>query len=217
MGGSTAIVFDASAFLTKIENGKSTRAYRNKQVVFSQGDAADAVFFIQSGKVKLTVVSTRGKEAVVGVLERGSFFGEGCLAAQTLRMATASAIAPSCLIRVGKKSMVDLLHSEPEFAESFTAYLLSRNVRIEEDLVDQLFNSSEKRLARTLLLLAHFGKESRPETVIPKVSQETLAAMVGTTRSRVSYFMNRFRKLCFIHSNGGLQVHSALLTVVLRD
>jgi CRP/FNR family cyclic AMP-dependent transcriptional regulator len=217
MGGSTAIVFDASAFLTKIENGKSTSAYRNKQVVFSQGDAADAVFFIQSGKVKLTVVSTRGKEAVVGVLERGSFFGEGCLAAQTLRMATASAIAPSCLIRVGKKSMVDLLHSEPEFAESFTAYLLSRNVRIEEDLVDQLFNSSEKRLARTLLLLAHFGKESRPETVIPKVSQETLAAMVGTTRSRVSYFMNRFRKLGFIHYNGGLLVHSALLTVVLRD
>ncbi len=217
MGGSTAIAFDASTFLTKIENGKSTRAYRNKQVVFSQGDAADAVFFIQSGKVKLTVVSTRGKEAVVGVLERGSFFGEGCLAAQSLRMATASAIAPSSLIRVGKKSMVDLLHSEPEFAESFTAYLLSRNVRIEEDLVDQLFNSSEKRLARTLLLLAHFGKESRPETVIPKVSQETLAAMVGTTRSRVSYFMNRFRKLGFIHYNGGLQVHSALLTVVLRD
>jgi CRP/FNR family transcriptional regulator, cyclic AMP receptor protein len=175
------------------------------------------VFYLQSGKVKLTVVSTRGKEAVVGILERGSFFGEGCLAAQALRMATASAIAPSCLIRIGKKSMVALLHSEPEFAESFIAYLLSRNVRIEEDLVDQLFNSSEKRLARTLLLLAQFGKESRPETVIPRVSQETLAAMVGTTRSRVSYFMNRFRKLGFIHYNGGLQVHSALLTVVLRD
>jgi CRP-like cAMP-binding protein len=221
MEGSAAFAFDPSTFLTKIENGKSTRAYRNKQVVFSQGDAADAVFFIQSGKVKLTVVSTRGKEAVVGVLERGSFFGEGCLAAQPLRMATASAMQPTCLIRLGKSSMVALLHERPEFAESFTAYLLSRNVRIEEDLVDQLFNSSEKRLARTLLLLAHFGKESRPETVIPKVSQETLAAMVGTTRSRVSFFMNRFRKLGFIQYHGGfdggLQVHSALLTVVLRD
>ena len=212
-----ALAFDPSAFLSRIDDGKTTRAYRNKQVVFSQGDAADAVFFIESGKVKLTVVSARGKEAVVGVLEKGSFFGEGCLAAQPLRMSTASAIQPTCLTRLGKSSMVALLHREPEFAESFTAYLLSRNVRIEEDLVDQLFNSSEKRLARTLLLLAHFGKESRPETVIPKVSQETLAAMVGTTRSRVSFFMNRFRKLGFIHYNGGLQVNSALLTVVLRD
>jgi CRP/FNR family transcriptional regulator, cyclic AMP receptor protein len=217
MEASAALAFDTSVFLTKVGNGKSTRSFRNAQVVFSQGDAADAVFFIQSGKIKLTVVSTRGKEAVVGVLGQGSFFGEGCLAAQPLRMATASAMQPSSLIRVGKGSMVALLHEEPEFAESFTAYLLSRNVRIEEDLVDQLFNSSEKRLARTLLLLAHFGKDSRPETVIPKVSQETLAAMVGTTRSRVSYFMNRFRKLGFVHYNGGLQVHSALLTVVLRD
>ena len=217
MRHNAALAFDPKAFLTRIENGKTTREYRNKQVVFSQGDAADAVFYIESGKVKLTVVSTRGKEAVIGVLERGSFFGEGCLAAQPLRMSTASAIQPTCLTRLGKSSMVALLHREPEFAESFTAYLLSRNVRIEEDLVDQLFNSSEKRLARTLLLLAHFGKESRPETVIPKVSQETLAAMVGTTRSRVSFFMNRFRKLGFIHYNGGLQVHSALLTVVLRD
>jgi CRP-like cAMP-binding protein len=217
MANHPAIAFDPSAFLSRIDDGKTTRAYRNKQVVFSQGDAADAVFFIESGKVKLTVVSTRGKEAVVGVLEKGSFFGEGCLAAQPLRMATASAIQPTGLTRLGKSSMVALLHREPEFAESFTAYLLSRNVRIEEDLVDQLFNSSEKRLARTLLLLAHFGKESRPETVIPKVSQETLAAMVGTTRSRVSFFMNRFRKMGFIHYNGGLQVNSALLTVVLRD
>jgi len=217
MPNHTALAFDPSAFLSRIDDGKTTRSYRNKQVVFSQGDAADAVFFIQSGRVKLTVVSTRGKEAVVGVLEKGSFFGEGCLAAQPLRMSTASAIQPTCLIRLGKSSMVALLHREPEFAESFTAYLLSRNVRIEEDLVDQLFNSSEKRLARTLLLLAHFGKESRPEAVIPKVSQETLAAMVGTTRSRVSFFMNRFRKMGFIHYNGGLQVHSALLTVVLRD
>jgi CRP/FNR family transcriptional regulator, cyclic AMP receptor protein len=217
MRNNAALAFDPKTFLTRIENGKTTRAYRNKQVVFSQGQAADAVFYIESGKVKLTVVSTRGKEAVIGVLERGSFFGEGCLAAQPLRMSTASAIEASSIIRVDKATMVGLLHREPDFAELFTAYLLSRNVRIEEDLVDQLFNSSEKRLARILLLLAHFGKEPRPETVIPKVSQETLAAMVGTTRSRVSHFMNRFRKMGFIHYNGGLQVHSSLLTVVLRD
>jgi CRP/FNR family transcriptional regulator, cyclic AMP receptor protein len=212
-----ALGFDPKVFLGRIGNGKSTREYRSRQVVFSQGDAADAVFYIQSGKVKLTVVSTRGKEAVIGVLEPGSFFGEGCLAAQPLRMSTASAIQPSRIVRVGRSTMVRLLHRQPEFAELFIAYLVSRNVRIEEDLVDQLFNSSEKRLARILLLLAHFGKEPRPESVIPKVSQETLAAMVGTTRSRVSYFMNRFRKLGFIHYNGGLQVHSALLTVVLRE
>jgi CRP/FNR family transcriptional regulator, cyclic AMP receptor protein len=211
------LAFDPKAFLTRIANGKTTREYRSKEVVFSQGDAADAVFFVLSGRVKLTVVSTRGKEAVIGVLESGSFFGEGCLAGQPLRMSTAIAVQPSSIIRVGKSTMVRLLHREPEFAELFIAYLLTRNVRIEEDLVDQLFNSSEKRLARILLLLAHFGKEMRPESVIPKVSQETLAAMVGTTRSRVSYFMNRFRKLGFIHYNGGLQVHSALLTVVLRD
>jgi CRP/FNR family cyclic AMP-dependent transcriptional regulator len=217
MRSSAAVAFDPKAFLTRIESGKTTRDYRNKQLVFSQGDAADAVFYIQSGKVKLTVVSTRGKEAVIGVMERGSFFGEGCLAGQPLRMATASAIQAASIIRVDRSTMVRMLHQEPEFAELFTAYLLSRNVRIEEDLVDQLFNSSEKRLARILLLLAHFGKESKPESVIPKVSQETLAAMVGTTRSRVSYFMNRFRKMGFIHYNGGLQVHSALLTVVLRD
>jgi len=217
MRNHAALAFDPKAFLSRIENGKSTQEYRSRQVVFSQGDAADAVFYVQSGKVKLTVVSTRGKEAVIGVLEQGSFFGEGCLAAQPLRMSTASAIQPSRIIRVARSTMVRLLHREPGFAELFIAYLLSRNVRIEEDLVDQLFNSSETRLARILLLLAHFGKESRPESVIPKVSQETLAGMVGTTRSRVSYFMNRFRKMGFIHDNGGLQVHSALLTVVLRD
>ena len=217
MRRSAAIAFDPQDFLTRIENAKTTREYRNKQVVFSQGDPADAVFFIESGKVKLAVVSTRGKEAVIGVLEAGSFLGEGCLAGQPLRMSTASAIQPCSIIRVAKAAMLRLLHREPDFAELFITYLLSRNVRIEEDLVDQLFNSSEKRLARILLLLAHFGKESRPETVIPKVSQETLAAMVGTTRSRVSYFMNRFRKLGFIDYNGGLQVHSALLTVVLRE
>jgi CRP/FNR family transcriptional regulator, cyclic AMP receptor protein len=217
MGNDTALAFDPKAFLTRIGNGKTKREYRTNEVVFSQGDPADAVFYIRTGKVKLTVVSTRGKEAIIGVLERGSFFGEGCLAAQPLRMSTASAVQPTSIVRVSKSAMVRLLHEEPEFAELFIAYLLSRNVRIEEDLVDQLFNSSEKRLARILLLLAHFGKESKPESVIPKISQETLAAMVGTTRSRVSYFMNRFRKMGFIHYNGGLQVHSALLTVLLRE
>lgn len=217
MGNNAATAFDPTAFVTRIGTGKSTREYRSKQVIFAQGDAADAVFFLQTGKVKLAVVSTRGKEAVIGVLEQGSFFGEGCLAGQPLRMATASAIQPSSITRVGRTTMIRLLHRDPEFAELFTAYLLCRNARIEEDLVDQLFNSSEKRLARILLLLAHFGKEPRPETIIPKVSQETLAAMVGTTRARVSYFMNRFRKMGFIHYNGGLQIHSALLSVVLRD
>ena len=212
------IDFDPSVFLTKVGDAKTTREYRSKQVVFSQGDPADAVYYIQAGKIKLTVVSTRGKEAIIAILEGGQFFGEGCLAGQPLRMATAIAIQATTVVRVDKATMVRLLHREPQFAELFIAYLLSRNVRIEEDLVDQLFNSSEKRLARLLLLLAHFGKESKPETVIPKVSQETLAAMVGTTRSRVSFFMNRFRKLGFIHyNNGGLQVHSALLTVILRD
>jgi CRP/FNR family cyclic AMP-dependent transcriptional regulator len=209
--------FEPRTFLAKIKSGKATRQYRNKQVVFAQGDAADAVFYVQTGKVKLTVVSTRGKEAVIGVMERGSFLGEGCLAGQALRMSTASAMGATTIVRVAKTTTVRLLHREPEFAEHFIAYLLSRNVRIEEDLVDQLFNSSEKRLARILLLLAQFGKEPRPEVVIPKVSQETLAAMVGTTRSRVSYFMNRFRKLGFIEYNGTMQVHSGLLSVVLRD
>jgi len=211
------LTFDPKAFLGKVEKGKTTSEYRNKQVVFSQGDVADAVFFIQTGQVTLTVISARGKEAVIGVLERGSFFGEGCLAGQPIRMATATATDTSRITRVARNVMLRMIHREPEFAEVFITYLLSRNARIEEDLVDQLFNSSEKRLARILLLLAHFGKEPRPEKVLPKVSQETLAAMVGTTRARVSFFMNRFRKLGFIHYNGGLQVHSALLTVVLRD
>jgi CRP-like cAMP-binding protein len=203
--------------LSKVKSDRRSETYRTKQAVFTQGDAADAVFYLQSGKVKLTVLSTHGKEAVIAILERGDFFGEGCLASQPLRMSTANAMQPSTIIRVDKAAMVALLHREPDFAEHFIAYLLSRNVRIEEDLVDQLFNSSEKRLARLLLLLAHFGKESKPEPVIPKVSQETLASMIGTTRSRVSYFMNRFREMGFIHYNGGLQVNSALLTVVLRD
>jgi CRP/FNR family cyclic AMP-dependent transcriptional regulator len=209
--------FDHGGFLAMVGNGKSVREYRAKQVVFSQGDPADAVFYVQTGKVKLTVLSTHGKQAVIAILEPGTFFGEGCLASQPLRMSTASAMQASAIVRVPKEKMVALLRREPEFAERFIAYLLSRNVRIEEDLVDHLFNSSEKRLARLLLLLAHIGKESKPELVLPKVSQETLAAMVGTTRSRVSYFMNRFRKMGFIHYNGGLNVHSALLTVVLRE
>jgi CRP/FNR family cyclic AMP-dependent transcriptional regulator len=200
-----------------VGKAKTVRDYRPKQVVFAQGDPADAVFYVQSGKVKLTVLSTHGKQAVIALLEEGDFFGEGCLASQPLRMSTANAMQPSAIVRVDKQAMVGLLRREPEFAALFIAYLLSRNVRIEEDLVDQLFNSSEKRLARLLLLLAHFGKESKPEPVLPRVSQETLAAMIGTTRSRVSYFMNRFRKMGFIHYNGGLNVHSALLTVVLRD
>jgi CRP/FNR family cyclic AMP-dependent transcriptional regulator len=209
--------FDHGVFLAKVGKAKTVRDYRPKQVVFAQGDPADAVFYVQSGKVKLTVLSTHGKQAVIALLEEGDFFGEGCLASQPLRMSTANAMQPSAIVRVDKQAMVGLLRREPEFAALFIAYLLSRNVRIEEDLVDQLFNSSEKRLARLLLLLAHFGKESKPEPVLPKVSQETLAAMIGTTRSRVSYFMNRFRKMGFIHYNGGLNVHSALLTVVLRD
>ena len=217
MPNNAALAFDPAEFLTRIGNGKRTREYRNKQAVFSQGDPADAVFFLRSGKVKLTVVSTRGKEAVIAVLEEGSFFGEGCLAGQPLRMSTAIAVGPSSVTRVNKTTMVRLLHREPEFAELFTAYLLSRNARMEEDLVDQLFNSSEQRLARILLLLANFGKEGRPEPVVPKISQETLAEMVGTTRSRISHFMNKFRKLGFIEYNGRLEVHSSLLHVVLHD
>jgi len=186
--------------------------------VFSQGDAADAVFHIQSGKVKLTVVSKSGKEAVVAILLAGSFFGEGCLAGQPLRMATASADQKSTIIRIEKRAMVALLHQEPEFAEQFLAYLLSRNIRMEADLVDHLFNSSEKRLARLLLLMANFGQESKPIPLIAKMSQETLADMIGTTRSRVSFFLNRFRELGFIDYNGGgMQVNSSLVSVVLHD
>jgi CRP/FNR family transcriptional regulator, cyclic AMP receptor protein len=214
----TVPVFDPVTFFAAIKAGKSVREYRTKQAIFAQGDAADAVFYVRSGRVKLTVVSGRGKEAVIAILERKAFFGEGCLAAQPLRMSTASAVDACSIIRVEKKTMVGLLHRSPDFAAMFTAYLLSRNVRIEEDLVDQLFNSSEKRLARLLLLLAHFGKESRAEVVIPKIGQDTLASMIGTTRSRVSFFMNRFRKLGFIdYDGGGLTVQSALLTVILRD
>jgi CRP-like cAMP-binding protein len=210
--------FDPRLLLTKLSVGKTTRAYLADESVFSQGDAADAVFYIQRGKVKLTVVSKSGKEAVVAILPESSFFGEGCLAGQPLRMATACTIQPSTIIRIEKQAMVALLHRDPEFAERFLAYLLSRNIRMEADLVDQLFNSSEKRLARLLLLMANFGQDSKPVPLIAKMSQETLAEMIGTTRSRVSYFLNRFREMGLIEYNaGGMHVHSSLVSVVLHD
>jgi CRP/FNR family transcriptional regulator, cyclic AMP receptor protein len=209
--------FDPNTFLATIGEGRKIMAVPKRQTIFTQGDGADAVFYIQTGKVRLTVVSKTGKEATIGILTEGDFFGEGALAGQIVRMGSAAAMTDCDLLRVNKKAMMEALHREHAFSDVFVAYLLARNVRYEEDLVDQLFNSSEKRLARVLLLLAHFGKEGIPETVVPKISQETLAEMIGTTRSRVSFFMNRFRKLGFIHYNGGLQVHSSLLNVVLHD
>jgi len=212
-----APAFNPQTFLSKVGTGKTTLTSPKKQVLFSQGDAADAVFYIQGGKVKLTVVSQQGREAVVAILEQGSFFGESCLAGQIVRTATATALEDSSLVRIDKDAMLHVLHKEPTFAELFMSYLLAHSIRIQEDLVDQLFNSSEKRLARILLLLAHFGKEGKPEPVIAKVSQEMLAEMIGTTRSRVSFFMNKFRKLGFIEYNGGLHVHSSLINIVLHD
>ena len=209
--------FDPKTFLTVIGAGKTILKSPKKDVLFSQGDLADAVFYIQAGKIKLTVVSPQGKEAVVAIVGATNFFGEGCLTAQLVRMATARSIEDSTIVRIEKAAMVRVLHEEPAFSELFMSYLLSRNIRIEEDLVDQLFNSSEKRLARILLLLAHFGKEGKAELVIPNLSQETLAEMVGTTRSRVSSFMNKFRKLGFIEYNGELKIHSSLLNIVLHD
>ena len=211
--------FDPKKFLATIGEGRKVVVCPKKQTIFTQGDAADAVFYIQQGKVRLTVVSQIGKEATLGILGEGDFFGEGCMAGQTLRMGSAAAMTDSELLQIGKKAMMLALHREHTFSDLFVAYLLARNIRYEEDLVDQLFNSSEKRLARILLLLAHFGKEGVPEAVIPKISQETLADMIGTTRSRVSFFMNKFRKLGFVNYNGGsgLQVHSSLLNVVLHD
>jgi len=208
--------FDPKAFLAKADGGKAITNYRERQIVFSQSDPADSIFYIQGGKIKLTVVSRHGKEAVVAILGEGAFFGEGCLAGQQLRMATAVAMAECTIVRLEKAATIRVLHDEPAFSELFLAYLLSRNIRIEEDLVDQLFNSSEKRLARVLLLLANFGKESKPEPVIATISQETLAEIIGTTRARVSFFMNRFRKLGFIEYNGGLHVHSSLLNIILH-
>ena len=213
--------FNPNTFLATIGDGRKNVAFTKKETIFTQGDDANAVFYIQSGKVKLTVVSKTGREATIGMLSEGNFFGEGALAGQALRMGSAAAMTDCELLRIDKKAMMEALHREHAFSDLFVAYLLARNVRYEEDLVDQLFNSSEKRLARVLLLLAHFGKEGVSETVVPKISQETLADMVGTTRSRVSFFMNRFRKLGFIQYaggiEGGLQVHSSLLNVVLHD
>jgi CRP/FNR family cyclic AMP-dependent transcriptional regulator len=209
--------FDPNTFLATIGDGRKILAVPKKQSIFTQGDTADAVFYIRTGKVKLTVVSNAGKEATIGILKEGDFFGEGALAGQMVRMGSATAMTDCEVLRVNKKAMMEAVHGEHAFSDLFVAYLLARNIRYEEELVDQLFNSSEKRLARVLLLLAHFGKEGIPETVIPKISQETLTEMIGTTRSRVSFFMNRFRKLGFIHYNGGLQVHSSLLNVVLYD
>src|ERR1700688_5026594 len=213
--------FNPDTFLATLGEGRKVLSVPRKETIFTQGDKADAVFYIQSGKVRLTVVSQAGKEATIGIVSEGTFFGEGSLAGQLLRMGSAAAMTDCEILRVDKKTMMEALHREPAFSEMFVAYLLARNIRYEEDLVDQLFNSSEKRLARVLLLLAHFGKEGIPETVVPKISQETLAEMVGTTRSRVSFFMNRFRKLGFVDYSGGpeggLQVHSSLLSVVLHD
>jgi CRP/FNR family cyclic AMP-dependent transcriptional regulator len=210
--------FDPKKFLATIGEGRKVVAFPKKQIIFTQGDTADAVFYIQEGQVKLTVLSKNGKEATLGILREGDFFGEGGLAGQPLRMGSAAAATDCELMRIEKKAMILALHEQHTLSDLFTAYLLGRNVRYEADLVDQLFNSSEKRLARTLLLLAHFGKEGMPETVVPSISQETLAEMVGTTRSRVSFFMNRFRKLGFIdYGESGLQVHSSLLNIVLHD
>jgi CRP/FNR family transcriptional regulator, cyclic AMP receptor protein len=209
--------FDPKSFLAKVGEGRSIGEYREDQIVFSQGDPADAVFYIQKGKVKITVVSEQGKEAVVAILETNEFFGEGCLAGQAKRIATVATMTESVIVRLDKAAIIRVIHQEPAFSEMFIAHLLGRTIRVEADLVDQLFNSSEKRLARMLLLLANFGKESKPEPLIAKISQETLAEMIGTTRSRVSFFMNKFRKLGFIDYNGHIEVHSSLLNVVLHD
>jgi CRP/FNR family cyclic AMP-dependent transcriptional regulator len=209
--------FDVEVFLHTVGGGRSVSNYRKNQKVFAQGDPADCVFFIHKGKVKVCVVSEHGKEAVVALHGDGDFFGEGCLNGHPLRTATVVTLTECVIMRLEKAAIVRVLHDEPKFSEMFLAHLLARNLRVEEDLVDQLFNSSEKRLARILLLMANFGKESKPEPVIAKLSQETLAEMVGTTRSRVSFFMNKFRKLGFINYNGNLEVHNSLLNVVLHD
>jgi CRP-like cAMP-binding protein len=209
--------FNPQTFLNHVGNGKNMLRVPRKQVLFSQGDTTDAVFYVQAGKVKLTVVSPHGKEAVIAILEPGSFFGEGCLAGQRVQLATATIVDEARIVRIDKQSMLQLLQDDHTFSTLFLAYMLARNLRIQEDLVDQLFNSSEKRLARILLLMAHSGREGKPEVVIPKISQETLAEMIGTTRSRVSFFMTRFKKRGLIHYDGGLHVHSSLLTIVLHD
>ena len=209
--------FDPKAFLAKMNGGRTLSEYRKNQVVFQQGDPADSVFYIQTGKTKVTVISEQGKEAVVAVLGAGDFFGEGCLGGQVLRLATVTTLTECAITRMPKAEIVSVIHTEPAFAELFISHLLARNTRVEEDLVDQLFNSSEKRLARTLLLLANFGKEGEPEPVLAKISQETLAEMIGTTRSRVSHFMNKFRNLGLIDYNGQIHVHRSLLNLVLHE
>jgi CRP/FNR family transcriptional regulator, cyclic AMP receptor protein len=208
---------DGPTVLTKFNGGKTIAKYPDKKAIFSQGDDANSIFYIEQGRVKLTVVSKRGKEAIIAILAVGDFFGEGCLANQTRRMAMATAMSDCTIARIDKSAMIRVLQEDPAFSELFLAHVLSRNIRMEADLVDQLFNSSEKRLARVLLLLANFGKESKPDVVIAKISQETLAEMIGTTRSRVSYFMNKFRKLGFVAYNGHLEIHSSLLNVILHE
>ncbi len=210
-------MIDTKTIVALVGSRRKVHLFERKRTVFSQGDAAEAVFYIQEGRVQISILSSRGKEAIIAVLDAGNFFGEECLAGQPIRMARATTATSSTLLEIKKKTMVSLVRTRPEFSERFMAHLLSRNIRIQEDLVDQLFNSSEKRLARILLLLANFGKDGRPEAVIPSISQEALADMIGTTRSRVSAFMNKFRKLGFIEYNGELNVHSSLLNVILHD
>jgi CRP-like cAMP-binding protein len=211
------LIFDPQVFLATVNGGRTIAKYRKGQAVFSQGTPADAVFYIRKGRVKITVVSEQGKEAVVAILGADEFCGEGCLSGQPRRMATAMAMTECEITRLEKAAMISILHQEPAFSEFFVTHLLARNIRVEEDLVDQLFNSSEKRLARALLLLANFGKDGRPERIVAKVSQETLAEMIGTTRSRVSFFMNKFRKMGLIDYNGHMEIHSSLLNLVLHD
>ena len=211
------LAFDAQAFLDSAGVARKVLEYRRSQKIYSQGDPAASVVYIQEGGVKLSVVNEVGKEAVVAILGPGDFFGEGCLAGQTICMGTATAITPTTALTIEKNEMVRVLHEEHAFSDRFIAYMLGRNIRIEEDLVDQLFNSSEKRLARTLLLLARYGKQDKPEKIVPKISQEMLAEMIGTTRSRVNFFMNKFRKMGFIEYNGGLHINTSLLSVVLHD
>jgi CRP-like cAMP-binding protein len=217
MAGNTNQAFDPKEFLAKVGEGKTILEFSKEQVVFAQGDVANTVFYIQKGRVKVVVISEQGKEAVVGILEPGQFFGEGCMNGHSLRIATATAMEECLITAITKAAMLAALHDQPKFSELFVAYLLTRNSRIEEDLIDQLFNSSEKRLARTLLLLARYGEPEASHRTLPRVSQETLAEMVGTTRSRVNFFMNKFRKLGFIEYNGGLKINNSLLSVVLRD
>ena len=217
MPGKIKQAFEPKEFLAKVGEGKTILEFRTDEIIFAQGDVADTVFYIQNGRVKVVVISEQGKEAVVGILEPGQFFGEGCMNGHALRIATTTAMEPCLITAIAKPAMLAALHDEPKFSELFMSYLLTRNSRIEEDLIDQLFNSSEKRLARLLLLLANFGKEGSPQPITPNISQETLAEMIGTTRSRVSFFMNKFRKLGFITYNGKIEVNSSLLNAVLYD